>query len=156
MIWLPYKSMHTFYYARHPAYTMSYNWKECCRLGTQVYLTFGKMLKQPGNREPAEQMILHARRVKQSVLDAFAAATYPEALAALEQMHLAKNNLHQYHFEAEKRGLYAHYDEGYRILKPIVDMGYYQMNLEAYFKRKFHPPKAHIRLYRRYTPGRGR
>jgi hypothetical protein len=130
---------------------MSYHWKECCRLCLEVYLKFGKMLKQPAERELAEIMILHARRIKQSVLGAFAAASYAEALECLEQMQLAKNNCMEYHFQVQKRGLYRDFAEAYRIQKPIADMGYYQMALKSYFKEKFHPRQPRGHFHRRHA-----
>lgn len=152
-MWLSKKSMYCFYYAKHPAYTMSNDWAACCRLTTCVYLKFGKLLKQE-EHAIAGMMLYHSRLVKCYVIAAFKAGTFNEACDALEQMHLAKNNCEYYHFEAEKRGLYANFEEAYQILKPIVDMGYYQMSLKIFFKRKFYPPKAHIRLSHHYQTRR--
>jgi hypothetical protein len=148
-MWLSKKTMYCFYYAEHPAHTMSYHWKDCCRLTTRVSLKFGKLLRAD-KRGIARMMVYHSGILKRCVMEAFKAETLQGAVAALEKMGYAKANCFYYHYEAEKLGMYTNFAEAYSILKPVVDMGFYNTFLRGFFKRKFHPPKPHIRLSHHY------
>jgi len=88
-------------------------------------------------------------KATRNTLNAFKADTLSEANEHLEKMDLARCEYNWFHWEAQKRGLYRTYAEENKIHKAIVDMGYYSTHLKGLFKRKFQPPKAHIRLSKR-------